>query len=320
MNEWQKVENRVQPAGKKMPESPPPIPEPEIGELPAQSAKRYTPGGRRRGMHPLAAPVGFLVLVLAAIGLVSIVLSGIHAVERATDDTKLRSELYDFLLPVMQYNPEAFADVNKSGQDALLLAAIWRVTEAERIRQLRDSSGISSYPIDDVGRMLIPVTEIEESYMELFGSGVEIYHHTIGDDSMSFTVEYDKAQGYYHIPSASPSSLYITVIDTLKKKGDKYVVRVGYVLSTKIGRDEKGEPVDPTPDMAEKFQLYTVRNVGGKGWKLVSITDEGPSGTAGTTAETAFDFDEDQETAETTNTASSSASDTTAKAKQSASK
>jgi hypothetical protein len=295
-NKWQKVEDSVQNTEGKLNNKADDLytndmtndlSEPSDQAVPQQSSLRYTPRGRRRGMHPFAAPLGLFIMLLAAIGLVSLVITGLKAVERAQDDTALREELYDFLLPVMQYDPEPFTSVNETKQDALLLAAIWRVTEAERIHQLKDSSGISSYPVDDMDRMLIPVSEIEDSYMHLFGSGVTIYHHTIGDEGKSFTIEYNKDQGYYHIPStSSSSSMYVPVIDTLRKKGNTITVRVGYVLFTKIGRDEKGELVDPTPDMAEKFQLYTVEKTGDNSWKLVSIANEKPSETENPSTET----------------------------------
>ncbi|HBT65793.1 MAG TPA: hypothetical protein DEB10_14135 [Ruminococcaceae bacterium] len=288
----------------------------DTAEIPQMlSATRYTTGGRRRGMHRLAAPIGLMVLVLAAIGLVSLVMAGIRAVERAQDDTPLRNELYDFLLPVMQYNPEPFSNVNESKQDALLLAAIWRITETERIQQLLDSSGISSYAMDDLGRMLIPVSEIEESYMYLFGSGVTIYHHTIGDEGKSFAVEYDESQGYYHIPSTSSSSMYVNVIDSLKKKGDRIEVRVGYVLTTKIGRDEKGELIDPTPKDAEKFQIYTVERVDTDSWKLISVANEKSSDESVKTELTYEAQDETEDAGKTSDSVSNS--NQTTKSKQS---
>lgn len=267
----------------------------------AMETPRYTHHGRRRGRNSLAAPLGFIVLLLAVVGFVSIIIAGIRAVERARDDTELREELYDFLLPVMQYNPEAFTDVNKTKQDALLLAAIWRITEAERIRLLIDGSGVSNYAIDDNGRMLIPVEEIEQSYAYLFGDDAIPYHHTIGDEGKSFAVEYDNDNGNYHVPNTS-TSLYVTVIDTLKKKKDKIMIRVGYVLSTKIGRDEKGELVDPTPDMAEKFQVYTVQQIDEDGWRLISITDEDSGISSSRTSQldnNSFETDEFDEIEET---------------------
>ena len=81
--------------------------------------------------------------------------------------------------------------------------------------------------------------------------------------------------------------MYVPVIDTLKKKGDTIEVRVGYVLSTKIGIDDRGEEIPPTAADADYFQIYTVQQVGEDGWKLLSIADEeGSSRTTSTAAET----------------------------------
>lgn len=266
---------------------------------------RYTASGRRRGARTLAAPLGFCILLLAAVGLVSLIVSGIQAVERAQDTTALRAELEEFLLPVIQYNPQAFDDVDETTQDAPLLAAIWRVTEAERIRQLRENTDVSAYAMDDLSRMLIPIEEIEASYAFLFGPDAVPRHHTIGDKGMSFTFEYDPDAGYYHVPNTSASSIYVSVLDTVKKKGDTLTVRVGYVLTTKLTRDEKGELMAPTPDMAEYFQLYTVRRRSDDSLMLVSIADEAGATTVATTIPT---------TTAAAETTAATAADTTAAA------
>lgn len=251
------------------------------------SSRRYTAGGRRRGRFRFASLLGLFVLVLAAVGLVSLVVAGIKAIEKSQDTTALRTELGDFLNPVFQYTPSAFTSVNDSKQDALLLSAIYRVTEAERIRQLRANTSICAYELDDQGRMLIPVKTIEASYKVLFGPDAEIYNHTIGEEGLSFTFEYDSAKGYYHIPSVSSSSMYMAVIDTLKKKGDTVVLRVGFVSGNKIGYDNKGNVITPSADKADYFQLYTVkRTSSGDAWMLVSVTDDGGTAASKTTAST----------------------------------
>jgi len=311
MSDWKKVEHEVRPSKNISDEK-----SVKVADKASQSTdkteeqsnpKRYTSGGRRKGRHSFAAPVGALVLLLSVVGLISLINLGITAVKRARDDAPLRAELYEFLLPVMQYDPEPFTDINKTEQDSLLLAAMWQVTESERIRQLRDSDGISSYPIDDLGRMMVPVSEIENSYAELFGKDAKAFHHTIGEEGMSFTLEYDQKQGCYYVPSSSSTSIYMTVIDTIKKKGDNYLVRVGYVRTTKIGRDEKGELVDPTPDMAEKFQIYTVQRVGETKWKLVSIADEKSAGISDKKTVVDHTKDEPSPTTDGTTTPSSTA-------------
>lgn len=171
MSQWKKVEDEVKkplkPVDDNIKAGTPKGRDNEAETPKPQHKPRHTSGGRRVGRFRMAAPLGFIVLVLAVVGLVSVIIAGIRTVERAMDNTELKEELYEFLLPVMQYDPEPFTDVNKTKQDALLLAAIWRVTEAERIRQLVDGSGVSAYPMDDNGRMLISVEEIEESYKYL---------------------------------------------------------------------------------------------------------------------------------------------------------
>ena len=272
---------------------------------PSLSSARYTRTGQRRGQRRWAAPLGLLVLLLAIVGVVALVITGINAIRKSQDDTALKEELYDFLLPVMQYNPTAFENPDDSRQDALILAAIWRITETERIRQLQEKDSASLYSIDDDGRMLVPLEEVNESYAVLFGKDAKPYHHTIGEEGMSFTFQYDPDEGYYHVPLISSTSMYTPLVDTLKKKGDTIDVRVGYVLTTKIGIDDKGKEIPPTAADADHFQIYTVQRVGENGWKLLAVADEG--GSPATTTMVAV-------TTTTTGTATSGSTSTTAAA------
>lgn len=308
-NDWNKVEQPLDSDDKQhkpSKEAAPSAPTREVLDSdfggnaePLRSPLRYTAGGRRRGRYRFAAPLGLLVILLTLVGAVSVVYAGVRAIQKSQDDTALRDELYYFVQPLAQYNPSAFTDVNETKQDALLLAAIWRVTEAESIRLRQDSDAVSAYALDDLGRMLIPVSEIEASYLELFGSGSTIYHHTIGEEGQSFTVEFDEAASVYHVPSMS-TSMYVIVLDTVKKKGDSYAVRVGYVLSTNIAIDNHGNEIKPTSDMAEYFQVYTVQRVGETGWRIVSIADEGATTQRSETTDTDVSGSESAATAATT--------------------
>ena len=327
MSEWKKVEQQVgqpdsadlpakKPEGSATPDykkgadgkdngnptaaAPPPVREAVTAPV---SSRRTTSGGRRRGSHRFASLLGLVVLILAAVGLISLVALAIQAIEKSQDDTALRTELKDFLSPVLQYDPSPFTDINNTQQDAPLLAAVWRVTEAERIRELRENTSVSLYELDDLGRMLIPISEIEASYEALFGPDAVIQHHSIGEPGLSFTVEYDAVANCYHVPISSSSTMYVPVFDTLKKKGNSMVIRVGFVLESKIGRDEKGNQVDPTPDMAEYFKLYTVNRTESDGWMLVSVTDEKGAATtaAGESESDVTESDETQSLSETTN-------------------
>lgn len=247
------------------------------------ASARYNSGGRRRGRHRFAAPLGLLVILLAVTGVVSLCVWGIQAILKAQDDTALRKELYKFLTPVMMYDPPAFKNVseatqNESLSDTLILAAIEPITRRESIRQQQEKDDSFSYPVDDNGCLIIPAGEVEESYRTLFGTTAKINHHSVGSEEAGiYNYQYDEEAAAYHVPVVADTtinaSMYTTVFDKVKKKGDTVTIRVGYALTSDLAIDDEGQIVQPSPDDAVKFQLYTVKKTK-SGWNLISIADE----------------------------------------------
>lgn len=213
-----------------------------------------------------AAPLGFLVLLFALIGVISTVVTTIGWIIKAHDDTALRQELYTFLDPVMQFCPSEFDSVNTTEDtDPLLLAAVYRVSEAERIRQLRERDEECAYPVEETQyRMIVPQTTIEDSYRYLFGEAT-LSHRTIGD------VEYKTENSCYYVPMSINTSGYTPVFGKITHKKDIYTVRVAYVSNADIQYDERGNALAPTVDMAKYSQRYAVRNNDDGSWTLLSV-------------------------------------------------
>lgn len=256
----------------KLPASSENMEEPET--VPVIRSPRYTKTGRRKGRRWYAAPLGLLVLLLAVVGLVSLIVGGIGAIQKARDDTPLREELESFLSPIMQYCPSAFSDINDNPQDTLLLAAIWRVSKAEQVRMLRENTEESIYTPDEFWRLMIPVSEIEDSYHYLYGPDAVPVHRSIDEGGEDFSIEYDEENNCYHVPLMTDvSSNYTPVFDTVQRKGDTVTIRVAYVSNTDIAIDDNGDPITPSPDQARYAQIYTVVK-NGDGWALISIADE----------------------------------------------
>ena len=110
----------------------------KLREKEAERKARVDKNGQRRGRYRWAAPVGFVTTILAIVGVVAVIATGVGMVRELTDDTALREEISYFLQPLTAYNPiPDFDDVNEEDIDELLRAAVWRITEAERIRMLR---------------------------------------------------------------------------------------------------------------------------------------------------------------------------------------
>lgn len=232
--------------------------------------QRYTPD-RRPGRHRLAAPLGFMVIILALVGIISLVVSGWGMVKKATDSTPLKEEMAAFLEPVMLQNPAAFTAAKQAATNpSCIKAAMWQVTETDRIR-MRTKKEDSRFESDDSGRVLLSEKEVTDAFQGLFGADVTPDTSLFSQKGDAFSIWYDKDKKQYHVP-AFTASLYQPVVASVKKDGDGYQVKVGYVAQADITVDEQGNDVPPTVDDASLFQQFTVVKSGSK-YHLTAIKD-----------------------------------------------
>lgn len=233
----------------------------KLREIEAEKHARVDKNGQRRGKYRWAAPVGFLTTVLAIIGVVAVIATGVNMVRELTDDTALREEIYYFLQPLTAYNPiPDFDNVNEEDIDELLRAAVWRITETERIRMLQEKDENTKYELDNNGRLIVPVAEVEASYKALFGADAVLNNRTLGEDD----VEYSETNKTYFIPFNFVTSLHVPVIDTIRRNGNEYQVRVAFVSSADLEVDDHGNTLPGTPDMAAFSQIYVLKRVDGE--------------------------------------------------------
>ncbi|MCL2884621.1 MAG: hypothetical protein FWF49_03975 [Oscillospiraceae bacterium] len=238
----------------------------------AQAAGSGLPGSKR------VMVLGFIVLLLAAFGLYSLGAIGVDAIRRAADPAPLQAQLMDFLTPVFQFTPPPFGAVDENAPDALLEAAVWRVTNAEYIRMLQTKSDTPQFDTDEFGRWALPLTTVEESYRTLFGPDAPLPLHTIGDPGSGLAYEYDDAHQLLYVPNPTmiPSLTYTPVSDTMQRiNSSRVVLRVGFVSNNSLQIDDKGGLIPPTPAMADYFQRYIVDRTP-DGWKLTAVESEQP--------------------------------------------
>lgn len=257
----------------------------------AARSARYSSRGVRRGRYRFAAWVGLVVILLAVVGLLSLLTLGVRLIIQATDHTELQNELTDFAEPIIEFKFDGFESIDQADEEDLLLAAIYRITQAERIRQLQQKTDVSLYVIDEYGRLIIPLREVNESFAILYGTDVTPAHRTIGEESgLAYTYEYDKANACYHVPTSISSSLYTTVTDEFKVSGKTARLRVGYALTAQLDIDNHGELIPPTADQIETYRYLTFTRVESDGephWILTAVTEETPPTAAATTTTTA---------------------------------
>ncbi|MGN1418319.1 MAG: hypothetical protein ACI4W6_03235, partial [Acutalibacteraceae bacterium] len=116
--------------------------------------------------------VGFVVIALVAVGIVSIVMfcaGKISSQKKIADNAKL-NEYKQFITPVIMNDPDTFDDVSSANKSQLTAIAIWAILDA--------NSDPDKYEYSDSG-MLIPQKEVEEKFKELFGPDVSVTHETV---------------------------------------------------------------------------------------------------------------------------------------------
>ncbi|MBR2406349.1 MAG: hypothetical protein IKB04_04845 [Clostridia bacterium] len=237
---------------------------------PPKPEKKPAKRKKKRGHIRYAAPLGFLVLLFAVVGVISTIVGGVNLVKRWADDTPLREELSLALDPVMQLCPPPFDDAGTAeDQDTLLMAAIYDIAETERIRQLREKDDTCVYELEEtLWRMIVPQADVEASFAALFGEKAIREHKTVGE------AEYDAAKACYYVPLTLSTSGYVPVLDTLKKQGDGYSVRVAYVSNADVAYDLRGNAIAPTAAMSKYAQWFTVEKTEDGRWIVVSVTAE----------------------------------------------
>lgn len=251
--------------------------EPELTE-PEMDAN-HTVSGVNRGRYRFAAWVGLTVILLAIVGLISIVVLGVNLIRNAMDNTDLMNELHDQAYPLSYYQPAEFTSAEQADQALLLRAACFSIVKKEEVRQLRESgeSYTEKYKTDECARYIVSASEITKEYQRLFGKDAKPAFQNIGSDNQKYAqFEYDKEKNCMYLPGpyVTSTSAYETLADDIRVQGNTARVRIGYVLKTNLQIDDLGRQLDPTADMAEFFQWYVFEQGEDDSWHLVAVENE----------------------------------------------
>jgi hypothetical protein len=207
-----------------------------------------------------AAPLGFVVILLAILGIAFVFVAISATYAKLTDNSEQILWFESYLTPVVMQDPPPFDDVSKASPDVLLHSAVWST--------IIDYKNPDKTPLEDEnGRTLLPISDIEVQCKKLFGDSVKLSFKTFGDEGEEFT--YNTADKTYTVPITSYDPIRPDVISA-KKSGGKTVLKVGYIMpGSEWTVDDKGKPVPPSP---EKIMIYELEGKK-RNYKIVSIKE-----------------------------------------------
>ena len=195
--------------------------------------------------------VGAAALLLALIGLFTVLGWIVGLVRAALDDTDLRNEYRDRLYGMVMLDPVAFDDVNSVDEGIFKQAAIWGT-----VYQVQNSGGsLDQYERDpDTGSALIPALEIDTYISNLLGPDYQVTEGTFS--TAEFVYQYDEERQAYLVPVTSSVALYTPTVEKITKKDGQRIVTVGYVPTSSnnaTGELSLTAPTEPTKYMDYVF-------------------------------------------------------------------
>lgn len=210
--------------------------------------------------------VGGAALLLALIGLFTVLSWVVGLVRSALDQSSLYDDYRDRLYGMVMLDPVAFDDVSSVDPGVFKQAAIWGT-----VYQVQNSGGsLDEYERDpDTGSALIPALEIDTYISNLLGSD---YQFEEGSFSTSeFVYQYDEEKQAYLVPVTSSVALYTPTVEKITKKDGRRIVTVGYVptsSNSSTGELNLTAPTEPT-----KYMDYVFTRGENRQWYLTALKD-----------------------------------------------
>lgn len=199
---------------------------------------------KHKGTHKLAFPIGMLVTILAAIGLVTVVFSAVKGIDGAIEKGQKLEEYEKMLTPVVLISPDTFDDVTKADMSQLVEISIWALLKSDISPDTYESTGDG---------LLIPKEDVEAQFVKLFGTEVTPVHSTIEGYGMDFT--FDSAKGTYTVPLTGITPIYTPDVINKTTLPNSIVLTVACIAGDGWEQGESGEMKAPIPDKYLKITL-----------------------------------------------------------------
>ncbi len=209
---------------------------------------------KKDGKNPLAFPIGIIATVLAVIGLITVISFTADTVKNIANKSADKAEYEAMLAPVVMFDPDPFDDLNQADVSQLLNSAVWALLMSE--------DGADKYPYSEGENfgIIVPQTYIEQYFVGLFGTEIDIASMHSSIDMSEYDITYDAAQKSYILPITGVESAYTPKVYDIEKQGSSLVLSVGYIGNKAWVQVADGEYAAPEPD---KYMKITLRERSG---------------------------------------------------------
>lgn len=224
--------------------------------------------------NKLAFPIGIIAIILAVVGLITVISFSVDSVRSLTNKTAEKKEYEEMLAPVVMFDPDPFDDLTQADVSQLLNSAVWALLMSEE--------GADKYPYSEGENfgIVVPQADIEQYFVSLFGTEIDIASVHSSIDMSEYDITYDAALKSYILPITGIESAYTPKVYDIEKQGSSLILSVGYIGNKAWVQIDDGEYTAPEPD---KFMKITLRERSGGMMYVSSIQSTDIQEVIGTT-------------------------------------
>lgn len=198
--------------------------------------------------------IGAVMVCLMAIGVVSIVMTGINLTSKLFDNTKEKQKFEALLTTLVVNDPLPFESPEQADQDLLLASSVWAAVMNEDMEKFEKN---------DFGQTYLPSVEVDKYFTKVFGTQFTLEHRSFTDQEVEF--EYNEEKQAYAIPQTSFPTGFTPKVEKIKRKGKDKVVTVGYISPATSWSDVSDGSISKYVDYVFQKQ--------GKNYALVAIRE-----------------------------------------------
>lgn len=197
----------------------------------------------------MAFPVGMLVVLLAAVGLVTLVVGAVKGIDTAVERRNSYSEYNRLLTPVVLIDPDPFDDITGADMSQLIEISVWSL--------LKSDISPDKYAGSDSG-LAIPKADVEAEFVKLFGTQITPVHASV--EGYGYEFAYDEEKGVYTVPLTGIVPLYTPMVVDKSTSSGSVTLTVACLAGEAWEQGEDGKMIEPAPD---KYLKITLRETEG---------------------------------------------------------
>lgn len=208
----------------------------------------------KNGKNKFAVPIGIIAIILAVVGLISVIRFAVDSIGKLGDDSEEKLKYEKMLIPVVMFDPDPFDDLTQADVSQLLNSAVWSLLMSE------EGTEKYSYSEGEVFGIIVPQEDIEKHFVNLFGTEIDIAAMHGSIDMSAYDITYDAALKSYILPVTGVESAYTPKVYEIEKQGSSVILSVGYIGNRAWAEIADSEYKTPEPD---KYMKITLRERSG---------------------------------------------------------